>query len=258
MLNDSLGKLARYPLLAIIPIAIDALSVIMGTAMNGFHGNPHFTFKLVLQMGLPSVAAVTEQTFMPGSVQVVGAGSVNLPSILGILMYLGIFIAVQSFLQGGYVGLLYDSTDGRRLDSRRFIQYGGRFFLRFLLLNVSVLLILLVIGGIAAFLLRTPGIILFMILFLWLRVLFLFLEYTIVADDCSILDAIARSYEHFQQRTPLTIPLVIAALLINVAAGLIINALWLPLFFIVLLVLYDTIGAGLQIAFMNEFRRIRG
>lgn len=255
MLSEAFGKLSKFPLLFIIPIVVDGLSVLLGTAMNGFHGSSHFTFKLALQMGLPSISAVTEQTFMPGAVQI--SGGFNATSMLGVLFFLLLFLVVQSFLQGGYVGLLYEAVTGGRLSLERFAAYGTRCFGRFFLLNILVLVFLFVLGGIVTFVFKMAGVVLFMVVFLLLRVLFLFLEYTIVVDDCSIPGAFSRSREAFRHRTSDTLPLVIIALVVNVVAGIVVNALWFSFFFLVLLVLYDLVGAGLQLAFMRDYLRIR-
>jgi hypothetical protein len=101
------------------------------------------------------------------------------------------------------------------------------------------------------------GGILFILIFLLLRVLFLFLEFTLVADNCSITEAFSRSRDAFRRRTPMTLPLVAAAIAVNVVAGLLVNALWQPFLFPIILIVYDVVGAGLQLAFMNDYRHIR-
>ncbi|WP_274649230.1 hypothetical protein [Paenibacillus humicola] len=252
------GKLSPFPLLVVVPIVIDALSVLLGTTIHGYQGSPHLTFKLALQMGLPSIGAVTEQGFMPGSVQLPGGGGIHAASLLGVLLYLALYLAVQSFLQGGYVGLLCDASNGRKLSMAQFAAYGRRFFFRFLLLNIVVFAFLFIVGAIFTLILMVPGMILFFVLFLVLRVLFLYLEFTMVAEDCSLSEAFSRSRAYFRSRTPSTLPLVGAAVLVNVIAGLVVNALWLPFLFLVWLIVYDAVMARLQLAFMEDFRRIRG
>jgi hypothetical protein len=258
LLSEAFGKLAKSPLLALIPIVVDGLSVLLGMALHGLNGTPHFTLKLAFQMGLPSISAVTEQQFMPGAVQLAGSGGFNASSVLGILLYLVLFLVVQAFLQGGYIGLLYEATNGRRLSMADFAAYGSRFFGRILLLDVLVLAFLFIVGGLATAMLRMAGVILFMLIFLLLRVLFLYLEFTLVAEDCSISEAFTRSRDAFRRRTPVTLPLVASAVVVNVMAGLLINALWHPFLFLILLIAYDVAGACLQLAFMHDYRRIRG
>ncbi|MFD0698110.1 hypothetical protein ACFQZT_28960 [Paenibacillus sp. GCM10027628] len=257
LLFEAFGKLSKFTLLAVIPVIVDGLSVLLGVALHGFHGSAHITLKLALQMGLPSISAVTEQGFMPGSVQIAGGGAINSSSLLSILFYLALFLVVQSFLQGGYVGLLHDAANGRRLSMERFVAYGGRFFGRFLLLDILVMIVLFVLGGIATTTLKMLGVIVFMIIFLLLRVQFLYLEFTLVGDDCSISEAFTRSLDAFRRRTPNTLPLVGVTLVINLVAGLLVNMLWLPFIFFVLLVVYDIVCAVLQLAFMHEYRRIQ-
>lgn len=256
MLFEAFRKLAKYQLLVVIPVVVDGLSVLFGTAMHGFNGTPHFTLKLALQMGLPSISAVTEQRFMPGSVQIVGDGY-NATSVFGVLFYFALVLVVQAFLQGGYIGLLHEAANRRRLSMKLFAAYGRRFFGRFLLLDILVLAFLFMLGGLAAAMLKMPGIILFTIIFLLLRVLFLFLEFTLVVDDCSIAEAFSRSRNAFRHRTSDTMPLVVITILVNFVAGFLVNALWLPFLFLVLLIMYDIVSAGLQVAFMDDYRRIQ-
>jgi hypothetical protein len=256
LLFEAFRKLAKYQLLVVIPVVVDGVSVLLGAAMHGFNGTPHFTLKLALQMGLPSISGVTEQRFMPGSVQIVGDGY-NASSVFSILFFFALFLVVQSFLQGGYIGLLSEATSRRRLSMKLFADYGRRFFGRFLLLDILVLAFLFILGGLATAILKMPGIVLFMIIFLLLRVLFVFLEFTLVADDCSIAEAFSRSRNAFLHRTSDTLPLVGITIGVNVAAEFLVNALWMPFLFLVLLVMYDIVSAGLQLAFMDDYRHIQ-
>ncbi|WP_284645032.1 hypothetical protein [Paenibacillus silviterrae] len=255
MLLDAYRRLPMFPLLALIPLTVDGISVLLGMLLRGFHGNPHVTFKLTLQMGLPSIAAVTEQTFMLGSVQV-GSG-IHAGSMLGVLLLLAAFLTVQAFLQGGYIGLLHDAAGGSGLSLERFAAYGRHFFGRFFLLNLLVMALLFLVGGIFTGVMGMPGVILFMLIFISVRIVFLYLEFTLVVEDCSIGEAFPRSLEAFRRRTSYTLPLVAVALVINVVAGLLINAMWMPFLFFVLLVAYDLTMAGLQLAFMEDYHSTR-
>ncbi|RAP74776.1 hypothetical protein [Paenibacillus montanisoli] len=254
------GKGARpskFALLALIPVVVDGLSMLIGMAMHGFSGSSHLSFKLALQMGLPSISAVTEQGFLPGTVQLSTSGGLSESALLGALLSLVLFLVVQSFLQSGYIGLLQDAAAGHSLSMRSFASYGSRFFGRFLMLNLLVMVFLLALGGATAFL-QLPGAILMIVVFLWLRVLFLYLEYTIIADDCTIAEAFSRSRETFRRRSPATMSLVILMFMINIVAGFLVNYLWFPLFFLLFLVVYDIVSSRMQLAFMHDFRNIRG
>ncbi|MEC0227310.1 hypothetical protein [Paenibacillus alba] len=256
MLSATFGKLFKFPLLVLIPVIMDVLTMLVGAALYGFHGRPHLTFKFALQMGLPSINAVSEQGFLPGSVQLVGS-SFSASHLINNLLFLIFFLIVQAFLQGGYVGLLHEAVNQRELSFEKLVMYGARFFIRFILLNLLIMISLFIIGGILTAVLQIAGAIFMILIYLLLRIRFLFLELSLVAEDCSIPQAFSRSRIAFENRTPNTLPLIGAAILFNLIAGLLVNALWLPLISLVLLILYDIVSAALQLAFMSDYQRIR-
>ncbi|MBM7566830.1 hypothetical protein [Paenibacillus sacheonensis] len=256
MLLSAIRKLPGLPLLVGLPVAIDGLSALTGILMNGFHGSPHLAFKLALQMGLPSVSAVTEQRFMAGTVQMNADGGLSAGSAAAAVLVLLAFLLVQAFFQGGYIGLLRQAANERSISLRVFYAYGMRFFGRFLLLNLLVLALLLVGGGLAVYVLHGFGAVVSLLAFLILRVWFVYLEFTLVSENCSILQAFPRALRAFGDRTGATTSLIVKAVMLNILFGLLINAVWISFFFFLLLFLYDYIFAGLQLAFMEEYERI--
>lgn len=258
MLLSAIRKLPGFPLLVGLPVAVDGLSVLTGILMNGFQGSPHVTFKLALQMGMPSISAVTEQRFMAGTVQLNEGGGIPAGSAAAALIALLIFLLVQAFFQGGYIGLLREAAGDRPLSMRTFAAYGARFFGRFLLLNLLVLGLMLVGGGMAVLLLHGVGAVVSLLAFLILRVWFVYLEFTLLAQNCTIPEAFRRSLRTFRDRTGATTSLIVTSVVLNVIFGLLVNAVWISFFFFLLLFLYDYIFAGMQLAFMEEYERIEG
>ncbi|QHT62700.1 hypothetical protein GXP70_23785 [Paenibacillus lycopersici] len=258
MLSSAIRKLPGLPLLVGLPVAVDGLSALTGIMMNGFHGSPHLTFKLAFQMGMPSISAVTEQRFMAGTVQLNADGGFHAGSVAAALLAAVAFLLIQAFFQGGYIGLLREAASERPVSMNVFGRYGRRFFGRFLLLNLLVLGLMLVLGGLALFVLQGLGAIISVIAFLILRIWFVYLEFTLVARNCTILEAFPLALRSFRNRTGGTSGLIVKAIVLNVLFGLLINALWVSFFFFLLLFLYDYIFAGMQLAFMEEYERIEG
>lgn len=257
MLLSAIRKLPGLPLLVGLPVAVDGLSVLSGILMHGFQGSPHMTFKLAIQMGMPSISAVTEQRFMAGTVQLGSDGGMQAGSVAAVMLSLIVFLLVQAFFQGGYIGLLREAASERPLSLGVFASYGKRFFARFLLLNLLVLALMLVVGGAAVLLFQGAGAVVSLLVFLILRVWFIYLEFTLVAKNCSIMEAFPRSLRSFRLRTRATTSLIVKAVLLNIVFGLLVNAIWLSFFFFLLLFLYDYIFAGMQLAFMEEHDRIQ-
>ncbi|QHW33306.1 hypothetical protein GZH47_22605 [Paenibacillus rhizovicinus] len=257
MLLSAIRKLPGLPLLVGLPVAIDGLSVLVGILMNGFHGSSHLTFKFALQMGMPSISAVAEQRFMAGTVQLNAGGGIHAGSVASVLLVLLGFLLIQAFFQGGYIGLLREAVHERPISLGVFGKYGRRFFGRMLLLNLLVLGLMLIGGSLAFVVLHGAGAVISLVAFLILRVWFVYLEFTLVAENCTIVQAFPRALRAFRNRTGATASLIVKAVLLNVLFGLLINAVWVSLIFFLLLFLYDYIFAGMQLAFMEEYERIR-
>jgi hypothetical protein len=254
LISEAFGRLGRYKLLFAVPIIVDLLSLLLGLSMNGFQGASHITFKLALQIGLPSISYITEQRLMPGTIQLMPGGSL---AIMQTALFALLFLAIQAFLQGGYIGLLSEASEGRFVTMERLIRYGKRFFLRFLVLDVIVVILMLILGGIVMAMFKAVGAVVFTLLFLWIRILFVFLEFTMVAEDCSFSEALARCREYFRRRTSDTGFIIVNVLVFNLLMGIAVNLLWNPGIFAIGILVYNYVSAGLQFALMLNLQRIR-
>jgi hypothetical protein len=257
MISQAFSILGRNKSLAMYPIILDLMSFLIGIAVIGFRGEPKLTLKLALDVGLPSISSVLDRNIMVNGVHFSMNGP-SVPMILVVLFF--VFLCIGAFLQGGFIGLLYEAGRGQRVSLNLFLEYAKKFWFRFLALELLVVIFSMVLGGLLILVLKILGAILFIILFLVLRVLYIYWEFTVVVEDCGIGEAFTRSREHFGNRVPETMSVIISMIGMNAAFALVIHALWNPLVFIVTLLVYGYVATGMQMALMltlNEICRPR-
>lgn len=253
MVAQSFSLLSKNKSLVLYPIVFDFVALLVGIAVAGFSGGSKITFKLTLNVGLPSISSVVDQTVMANGVNF----SINNPSIplVMILIFL-VFLIIQSFLQAGYIGLLHEVVQEREVPFDCFLDYGKRFWLRFLGIQLIVTGIMFVAGMLLVFTLKIVGVILLMILFLVFRVLYIYWEFTVVVDDCTIGEAFTRSRDYFRNRVPETTNIILLIVVINALFAFLVNSLWNPVAFSLNIVAYGFVASGLQIVLMATLHKI--
>lgn len=244
MVNRAFGALGRNPGLVIIPVVMDLLSFVLGLALIGYYGEPRVTLKLALDIGLPSISTVLENTVMAGGFYPDLGGAALLLFVL--------FFVLRAFVEAGFFGLVVQLA---KLDEpptmQNFMDYAQRFWLRFLVLN------LLVFGVVLAGILLTAvlwfiGLLASIIGFIVLRVLYIYWELTLVSEDLGVVEAFSRSRQHFDNRTPELTQVIIAMLAVNLVAGLFLNLLMHPVVTFLGIFIYNYAATGMILALMNS------
>ncbi len=254
MIQQGFAKLSRNLLLVAIPLLFDLLSFFLGLFLHGFSGGSKMTLKVNLTVGLPSVSELLDRTLMANGVHIDLHGL----SLTGLALLLPLlFLLFSAFLQGGFIGLLHDVAAGRRATLDRFFRHATHFFARFLVIQLVLIVGVLLAGTVLMLLLGLFGVLLFMISFLCMRILFVYFEFTVVADDISLGEALRRSREYFRNRIPETTTVIFANLLSSLLFALLINAIWTPPVFLLCMIAYDFIACGLQLALMLTLLKIR-
>ncbi|MFM1652369.1 hypothetical protein ACI7RC_09745 [Brevibacillus sp. B_LB10_24] len=254
MISDAFFKLRRQLLLALVPIVLDLFGFLVGLALYGFPGGSKFTLKLTLAIGLPSVSSLLDRQFMPGGIQFNFGESTPLAVILLFVL----FMILSAFFQGGFISLLHKAAEDRRISIEQFFKGAVHYFARFFVLQLLIMLVFLVAGSLFLITLGLIGGLLFLVIFLWLRILFVYLEFTIVTDDLTLAASFGQARHYFRRRLPETAFIIVAMIAVGTLFSMVINALWFPLLFLILLIAYDYVAAGLQLALMLSLLRIRG
>ncbi|MTI96283.1 MAG: hypothetical protein FH749_12540 [Firmicutes bacterium] len=242
------STLTRNLGLFIVPVVMDLISFLMGLATVGFVGEAAFTFKFSVNVGLLSIADILEHYVMMNGLVF------NLDEGLGImgpaLLLFAVFMIFSAFVEAGFVGLLYDVVRRQSVSSGQFFAYAGRYWPRFLGLRLLILAFIFIGGLVSALVLSILGVLLFLVVFVILRIRYIYWEFTIVSEDMGVIDAFTRSREHFANRSHHLAGVIITILVSNFIFGLIFNGIWHPVVVFVGIFIYGYVASGLQLALM--------
>jgi len=248
MENRVSSLLGRNVSLVLIPIVMDLTTFFLGLMTTGFWGESKLTFKLILNVGIPSIAQILEQNIMAGALNF----NIGQFSSFGvaIILFLVFFIA-GAFIEAGFIGLVFElaaKEQSPTLDL--FMDYAQRFWVRMLGLRLIILVITL-LGMLLAIPFSILGALAFMI-FIVLRIRYIYWEFTIVSEDMTVAAAFQQSRRYYEHRTPELTNVIIAMVLINFLASLLVNLFWSPLIVFLGIFIYNYIATGLQLALMDS------
>ncbi len=246
MISRAFSTLNRNLGLVLVPVLMDLASFALGMMTVGFWGQSKLSLKLALNVGLPSISAILEQNVLAGEITLGldGAGPAAATFLLAIL-----FLFLSAFVEAGFVGLLYEVAGEKAPSLDSFVSYGKRFWLRFLGLRLLVFAFS-IIGILMAMLLSIIGLFAYMIIFIVLRVRYIYWEYTMLSEDLNVFDAFRRSRVLFDGRAPELSSIIIAILLANFLVALIINLAWTPVTLLLFIPIYGYVASALQMALM--------
>ena len=247
MIFNAFERLPKALLIFLLPAVLDLAAFVIGTLFFGFHGNSKIAFKLHLDVGIPSVSSLADQQ---NAVLVNAFGPNVFHASAFVLFWAIVFFLIHAFFQGGYIGLLKDCALGRTVTFQRFLEYGGRFFGRFILLEILVLAVTALAMFLLTGILRFLGMLIFLVLFFILRILFIYWEFTVVSDDLSVCEAFVRSRKYFQSRSNTVFAIIGTMLLNNAIFAFLVNAFWNPVPYVLFLLLYDYVASGIQLSLM--------
>lgn len=240
MVNRAFQALGKNPGLAIVPVAMDLLSFVLGFMFIGFIGEPRVSLKLTLDIGLPSVSTVLENTVMADVLHFDSGGA-------ALLLFIFFFV-LGAFVEGGFFGLLIQLAKMDEAPTlQNFLDYAQRFWLRFLGLKLIVFLVAMA-GLFLASLLWIVGILAYVIGFIILRVLYIYWEVTLVSEDLGIGEAFNRSRQYLDKRSPELTQVVMAMLAVNLVAALFLNLLMFPVVIFVGIFIYNYVATGMLLA----------
>lgn len=244
MVNRAFSALNRNLGLVLVPIFMDLMNLLLGLASTGFWGESKLSLKLALDVGLPSIATVLEHNVLAGP-ELSGSGA--LPAMLLALF----FLLLGAFVEAGFIGLLCEAGREKAATLAAFVGYAKRFWLRMLGLRLLIS-VTIYIGGLVAMLLSIIGVIAFLVIFLILRVKYIYWEYVMVSEDIGIARAFNRSRLYFQYRTPQLNIIILSIFLANFVTALIVNWLWHPVVLFIAIPFYCYLATGLQLALMKD------
>lgn len=239
--------LFRNPLIMMYPIILDALSFVVGLMIVGFIGVPSLSIRLILEMGIPSVSYVS-----------------NIPQLINQMQFMGDTISVRAwipvifmlllmaFAQGGYIASLRNVAEGSPISIGQFMRDGKKYAVRFIFLFMIITAAKTAITTLLAALLGVIGLFLSLVIFVVLRIIFIYVEYCIVVDQLNVDAAFRQSRRYFQASSFNTSGLIIVMMISSGVISLLLHYSWSPAAVIIAIPVCAVVMGVIQIAFMQQ------
>ncbi|WP_195572342.1 hypothetical protein [Paenibacillus sp. 1001270B_150601_E10] len=232
--------LKRHPYVILQPIVIDMILLGLLLVSHAFPLESQSSSRVILSMGLPSIFQLFSLPFS---------------------WFLLVVILLWSFGQGGYIRALVAACEDTSLPTAQIMKANTRYGLPFMFLYFALLLATSAAGALLLLLFGTIGSGAALLFFLAFRVLFVYLEFTMVTDRLPFDAAFRRAFQTLKQHWPASIGMAALILIFSGAASLIANLYTAPILLLVILVVYNVMMTLLFIALMhtyNEARRYEG
>lgn len=233
---QSFRTLMRHSYVVIQPIIIDMILLAILITTQPWQLESQWSSRVILSMGIPSVFQLFSLPFS---------------------WFLLLVIILWSFGQGGYIQAIAAACKDNKLTVTQMMKANSRYGIPFMLLQFAIMLstsalaalLLLLFGGIG------PGAVL--VFFIAFRVLFVYLEFTIVTDKVPFDAAFRRAFHTFKQHWPASIGMAVTILAFSGVASLLANWYTAPLLLVLILVLYNVAMSVLLIALMHTYNEAR-
>lgn len=253
LIKQSFKALNRYLYIIFIPIAIDLAALFAGLRFLSFYEVTKPSLMIIYEIGLPSLSHILSEPLLANTLKYLSEfEQVSSPIVITVL----VFIMINSLGQGAYIGILFKIANKERLSFRAAISDAKRFWLRFFMFAFIFMLLQMTVVLFLMMFLKVVGIFASLMLFLFLRVFFMYFEYCMVIYNCFYGKALSKAYEHFKEdRKNSLIPMAA----IFVTAGLlsfVLHQFWSLGSLIFFIIIYSYIMTILQLALMMNLRKI--
>lgn len=246
-MKKTFGLLFRNPLVIIYPIVLDALSFIIGLMIVGFIGAPSLSVRLILEMGLPSVSYVSNIPQLINQMQFMG-DTVSVRAWIPVI----VMLLLMAFAQGGYIASLRNVVEGKPISIVQFMKDGKKHWVRFIFMFMIITAAKTAITTLLVALLGVIGLFLSLVIFVVLRIIFIYVEYCIVVDQLNVDAAFRQSRRYFQASSFNTSGIIIVMMISSGVISLLIHRLWSPAAVIIAIPVCAVILGVIQIAFMQQ------
>ncbi|MGG4107710.1 hypothetical protein AAXB25_27855 [Paenibacillus lautus] len=239
--------LFKNPLIIMYPIILDALSFIIGLIIVGFIGVPSLSIRLILEMGIPSVSYVSNIPQLINQMQFMG-DTISVRAWIPVLFML----LLMAFAQGGYIASLRNVVEGSPISIGQFMKDGKKYAVRFIFLFMIITAAKTAITTLLAAFLGVIGLFLSLVIFVVLRVIFIYVEYCIVVNQLNVDAAFRQSRRYFQASSFNTSGIIIVMMISSGIISLLLHYLWSPAAVIIAIPICAVVMGVIQIAFMQQ------
>lgn len=246
VLQQAFNRLHRNIWIVFCPIILDAISLLTGWYFIGFSGESRLSWRIILEMGMPSLSHLLNTPIMANQIEFLNnPGNSSFAWIAVALILLA-----SAYVQGGFISLLKGAADGEKTSFVQFIRDGRKYWVRFIGLYVMVMLAKVAVTSILVMLFGVAGVLASLMVFVALRILFIYLEFTIVVDSKSIDHSLRQSRHYLKLSIPRTFTMILFMFLFSGALSVLIHWIWLPVTVITGIAVYAYLMTAIQLAFM--------
>lgn len=202
MFDKGFAAAKQHWRIVLYPLLFDWLTILFAATTVGITMSRTFGIEFVIGPVLPTVEGLmTETNSLLGNFEAF-SGDMNITWLMITLFLIWLILAV--FIEGGYYHLIWRGINGKSVDVRSFLNGGKQFWLRFFLLSLLVMFLVFVgavAGSVLMYFLGTFGFVLTVIIAVLVRVVLIYLEFVIVAEDSGVFESIDRAYQLFKAST---------------------------------------------------------
>lgn len=250
---EAFKKVHHHFTLILIPILFDLLSFVIGWGIVGMDGKGRASIRLILEMGLPSAGHVSNIPVFANNLELLN--SPNLPSNTWLIVIM--MMVIGAFLQGGYISCLYSIVNGKAYDFLQFLRDGKKNWMQFIFLGIILLLGKVAVTSFLVLMFNIIGVFAALVFFICLRILFIYLEFTMVVDRVSIAGALKISRGYLKNSLLLTFTFIFIMYATSSLISFLIHWFWGPLMMIGTVLVYGYVMSVIQTLFMTILCRTR-
>lgn len=255
LLKEAFSELHRHLYILLIPIGLDLLSLWIGWQIAGFHGTSKWSVRVGLEMGLPSVSHLLNRPLAVNTMEFLNAPEAQLGHIWIIVLFV---LIITAFMQGAYIGSLFQMAKGKQLKLGTMMQQGREYLLRFVFLAAMFLLAKIVITSLSVMFFGVLGMFFSFAVFHLMRIVLIYWEFTMVVSNVNIDTAFRASFRWFASSIPQTCIVIITSYAVSGGMSGLIHWLWSPATLISAILIFSYIMSGFQYALMKLLLRCQG
>lgn len=252
---SSIRDIFRHLYIIIYPIVFDIIALLIGISLIGLQGRKTESANLILEMGIPSVSHIANFPTFVNHVNFL-----NLQEKVSVLMILIVIfmLIVRSFLQGGYIQNLYHIELKSPFSFSHFIQYGKRswvqlFFLEIIifLVKIAALTFFVMVFNVIIGQFASLGFLIF------LRIVYIYLEMTMVVDHVNIPKGLRRSWGYLKDSFFPSFPLIFVMFVVAGSISFVLHKYWSIYFIFFIIGFYALVMTIIQMAFVKILHHVK-
>lgn len=255
-LIDSVKEINKNIILLIPPILFDFFSLAIGLWMIGFNGAKTVSIRMILEVGMPSASHLSNTPLFTNTMEFLNyKGSLIATAPIVVIL----LVIVGAFLQGGYLGHVSAIVNDQKYTLVQYVKSASRNWLQFILLEIIVFLIKIAMTAFLAIFFGIVGVFASLVFMIVLRMIFVYLEFSIVVDKTGILPAMKKSRQYLVGTMFSSLGLILMMYALSSGLSFLLHYYWSKALIVVMIFVYAYAMSIIQIALMsNVYKAKRG